>query len=98
MLAGNMVYSVLLVAHAMSECSTICYQVGLEGIEVCFLGYSRHWKGYQCYSAELGKYVMSTYVVFSKATPFFYASSISSSQGEEDYIMIVCKFCSPIQD
>lgn len=55
-----------------------------KALKCVFLGYSRLQKGYRCYSVELGKYLVSTDVVFSEATPFFYAPPISTSQVKED--------------
>jgi len=51
---------------------------------VFFLGYSRLQKGYQCYSTELGKYLVSTDMVFSETIPFFYVPPNSTSLKEED--------------
>lgn len=56
-----------------------------EALKCVFLGYSCLKRGYQYYSTELG--MVSTDVVFSETTPFFYAPLNSTSQGEEKRVV-----------
>ena len=49
-----------------------------KALKCVFLGYSHLQKGYRRYSTKLEKYLVSTNVAFSEATPFFYASPIST--------------------
>nr|XP_016492553.1 PREDICTED: uncharacterized protein LOC107812042 [Nicotiana tabacum] len=95
---GNMPYSVLFPNKSLFPVEpkvfgSTCYvrdvrpsltKLDPKAVKCVFLGYSRLQKGYRCYSTELGKYIVSTDVVFSETTPFFYAPPISTSQGEED--------------
>ncbi|KAL7001808.1 hypothetical protein U1Q18_052393 [Sarracenia purpurea var. burkii] len=50
-----------------------------KSLRCIFLGYSRTHKGYQCYSSELGRFLMSADVVFYESILFssfsFYADS-----------------------
>lgn len=54
-----------------------------KALKFVFLGYSHLQKGYQCYYIEVGRYLVSTDVVFSETT-FFCAPPIINNQGEED--------------
>jgi len=101
-LAGNMPYSVLFPNKSLFPVEpkvfgSTCYvrdvrpsvtKLDPKALKCVFLGYSRLQKGYQCYSVELGKYLVSTDVVFAEATPFFYAPPISTSEVEEDEWLI----------
>ncbi|KAK3025395.1 hypothetical protein RJ639_044650 [Escallonia herrerae] len=55
-----------------------------KALKCVFLGYSRLQKGYRCYSPDLHKYLVSTDVVFSEHSPFFFSKFQSSSKGEND--------------
>nr|XP_016463323.1 PREDICTED: uncharacterized protein LOC107786370 [Nicotiana tabacum] len=97
-LDGNVLYSVLFSNNSLFSMEpnvfgSTCYdrdvrpsltKLAPKGVKCVFLSYSHLQKGYRCYTTELGKYLVSTDVVFSETTPFFYAPPISTSQGEED--------------
>ncbi|KAK3034070.1 hypothetical protein RJ639_034295 [Escallonia herrerae] len=55
-----------------------------KALKCVFLGYSRLQKGYRCYSPDLHKYLVSTDVVFSEHSPFFFSKFHSSCKGEND--------------
>ena len=58
-----------------------------KSLKCIFLGYSRVQKGYRCYSPNLNRYLVSADVTFLEHTPFF-PSSGSTSQGEDDDLLV----------
>ena len=60
-------------------------KLDLKFLKCIFLGYSRHKKGYRCFSPTLNRYLVSADV---DSTPFFSTSSMSEGQGEDDDFLV----------
>ncbi|XP_060969394.1 retrovirus-related Pol polyprotein from transposon TNT 1-94 isoform X4 [Cannabis sativa] len=59
-----------------------------KALKCVFLGYSRLQKGYRCYCPDLNKYLVSIDVTFVENTPYFSSSPTSTSQGEDDDLLV----------
>ena len=55
-----------------------------KALKCVFLGYLRLQKGYRCFSTDLNKYLVSTDVVFSEDTSFFFSPTSSASKEENE--------------
>jgi len=62
-----------------------------KSLKCVFLGYSRVQKGYNCFSPDLNRYLVSSDVTFHENVPFFPYSSTHLDEGEnETYWFIPC--------
>ena len=93
-LVGNMPYSVLFSNKSLFPVEPkvfgiTCYvrpsisKLDPKALKCVFLGYSRLRIGYRCYSLELDRYLVPTYVVFSETTKLFYEPPVSTSKGRK---------------
>jgi hypothetical protein len=53
-----------------------------KSLKCVFLGYSHLQKGYRCYSPELGRYLVSSNILFFETIPFFPMVKIYNCEGE----------------
>lgn len=59
-----------------------------KDLKCIFLGYSHLQKGYQCYSTELGKYIVSNDVVFLETLLFYTSYNFISQEEKDEWLFI----------